>query len=776
MSEKSPLFKEMRKEVVDKYNQRGAIPIYLLEESEKEHLIRSLSLEKGDGRYQDVFKCLCSYAVKENSPHLNFKDFFDYILRSEVGKTFGQVNLKYNVEFLIKNLEEHRYAEVIRSSNNDRILNFSLKDPCFLILTQYLDKFYAKKSNYDASVSQLKKVFFFPNYTALVKKFHFSIERIRSFSHIVTENDISKDNLNVENNPQKLLVLDFPNRNPEFDKMESFEIVIGLNLVDKIIINTLIPIVFDIIEKNLNLKKTLDESFIRRGEKVPIDFNKKQSGNLDIYSKEFAKWISNIQAFIEDLGFLENPNKFLSGSSNDRISIKKNKNFIYKSVKLIFVYTHNFIRHEREIKKRNEDKQEDQKLIVKYLCDGIKEAKNKISGTGISELSYRLATWNDIISVNDLSGRKTLEEKYSYSEILELLSIKDEDANISKIIEIKANDNKFYLHCWRLLDVFCSALLLESNRVYESILLKWSSCNPKEIPPLDKFWIKTADLEPTFAALYSFITNFFEAHSENDLLKVLFPNSLESGVYHLHSSDLINIQKYNTKTNSFERISPRIKFEGVKNMLYLDGNTLKRLPLSEVLNFDYSKVLNLAKKKRKKTKNNNNEWSFFEALLDFLVGWLFGSKKADNKKTKAANKKTKVHSPPVLFNLDQVAQKYNVSNKRVNIETKLASLNDEWNKALFDPKSHYPDWSTFHPAKKEELKKNLKKDIDKNKKNNKERVDKVIKKTYSQVDLLKTSDAELTNIADKFAKVFKSRHHNQLREYIKHYIIYINTK
>ena len=768
MTGESLLFKEMRKEVADKARERRFLPTYLFEEDEKQNIIRELSLEKGDDRYRDAFNCLCDYAIKENSPHLNFKDFFDYLLKTDMGKAFGQVNLKYNVEFLVKKLKEHHYVDMVKSKNEERILNFTLKEPCFLTIKQYLDGFYGKKNDYIADASQLSKVLLFPSYLTLSKKFNFSVERIISNSHVLKEDQISQDNLEIDG-LHKLLVLEFFNQNSEVNKINSFEIVVGLNSVEKIVNNSLIPIVFELIEKNPKLKKAIEESYIKYEGGAPISF-KEEFENIGVHHKDFIKWISHCNRFIEDSDFIEHPNKFLVNLDIDKNLISKTKNFIIKSIKLISAYTHGFIMYERKIKKKNEDKEEDQKLVIKYLCDGIKEVKNKMGG--VSELSYKLATWNDICEINDLSGKKKLEEKYSNADILELLSLKND--NLPKIIELKMDGDKFYFHNWRTIDVFSSLLALESSSVYQNLIQEWSTCDVKRIPSIDKFFIKISDLDPKFSALYNHITKFFEAYSDEYLLKILFPNDLESRVYKLHTSDLINIQKYNFKTRSFERISPKVKLQGVKNILYSDGDTLKKLSLAEVLGLDYKKILRLAKKKKKQV-SHKKEWSLIERILDFLIGWLFDSKNKANKSHKNSQK-INASASDVRFSLNNIAKKFHIPERRMDIEERLSSLHDDWNKVIFDPKIHYPNWPTFSPAKKEKLKKTLKDDLDKSKKDNKERVDKVVKKTYSQVDLLKISDAELTNIANKLAKMFKSRNHHPLREYIKYYIIYINTK
>ena len=248
-------------------------------------------------------------------------------------------------------------------------------------------------------------------------------------------------------------------------------------------------------------------------------------------------------------------------------------------------------------------------------------------------------------------------------------------------------------------------------------------------------------------------------------------------MYKLHNSDLVKTQKYNSRTDSYDKTSPNKKLQEIKKLLYHNGRVLTRLPLQEALGLKYKEINLLARMKRKETKTKKEQWTFLDRVLNGMFAWLFGTE--DKKKQAEAKLNTLKHAysdSSNKANLKNIANKFHVPNKQIDLKSQLSILNDEWNKIVLSPEVHYPNWNTLLPLQKEKLKVEFKEIIKKRRVEDQKRVNNAVKKTYSKLDLRGVSDKSLTNMADKLAGTFKARNHYALRNYIKLYIVYINSK
>ena len=481
--EESPFAKGQSGIIANSLKQAPLPPYTLSKEGSqelREQISKELSLDEGDNRYHDLFECLCEYVASQNNAHIYFQRFFLYALKAGIQQVPSESNLKYCTASLLEKLKDNNYGEITLTKLGNQIESFVLKDPCFSTLSDYLGKFYGKHANYNRTASQLPKILFFPTSKALSKKFNFSIERVESNSQVLMADDINEETLAETYGMGKLLILRFP----KSESSEPFEVVLGDNDVQKIVVNCLIPILFEVVNNYPNLRQVLKEDFAKQIGGKSADFYRAMESHQGPYNDDFITWLLNFERFIEQSNFIEYPDRFLSHEEKDKYLVRKLANFVPKILRLVSVYIHGIIKHQKKIEKQEQDKKEDQKLIVRHLCEGIKILKSKGKVPGVNESTYPLVLFDNIVRIKDISGQKILKDKYTEADILALLSLRDNKT--AKIVELNIEGNNYYFHRWRLIDIFYSSLTSETARMQQTLIDNWAA-NPKTVPKFNNF-------------------------------------------------------------------------------------------------------------------------------------------------------------------------------------------------------------------------------------------------------------------------------------------------
>jgi len=126
--------------------------------------------------------------------------------------------------------------------------------------------------------------------------------------------------------------------------------------------------------------------------------------------------------------------------------------------------------------------------------------------------------------------------------------------------------------------------------------------------------------------------------------------------------------------------------------------------------------------------------------------------------------------------LEDLSAKFGTPLSKETLKKQLDDLNEKWNKIFIDPQSYFPDWKQLSFPEKEKKRKLLKNEIAKRKKSSREKIDNAVNKAYTNFDLKGISETELENHSRQLASKFRERDIAPLANYIKNYIVYINTK
>jgi len=689
-------------------------------EKERKNIARELFFRQQDQKSAAIFSDICTFTQKIKKSSFSFSDMFDFLLHKGSTNITVEINLKAAINSVLSILSENKYAEIIyQNDNEDLPQHVTLHDPVILKIKNYILDFYGASSDFTVGPSQILKFFSFPCIAGTVSRLNVSAEKITFLSQSITHSEFHEHNLPPLSAEKHFYSLSF------FDAIDTpvdiiFPSELPLNIVCKKI---LIPFLLHVQNTNLRMKDAIEGQFCTIHKMTPEIFSDIGTEKINPSSSVFFNWIESYKKIVTGQEFLASPSRFVS---QEFLSAKtpqgKNVFYLLQAACMARHYLFNENDRNKKIKNETEAELKDKNIIFNFL---IEKCRKKITHDTDNNSEYRIihypATIRDLENIKDITGTQTLFQKYNTEGIKKILSSAYEKNQSAEkkdaapyIFRIVTDQETFYFHRWRLIDIFYSELPSEKIRVLNKLINQWVLLDEKQIPKESNFEIQEELLSPFFIQLYQLSQKICDAYPDiGELVKILFPALSDIVPYGLTQSDLLP-QNRNGITNEEKLIHFR-------ELIYLTSYDIQKKALKDVLEMNYKEVAGYVKKRKKTNQNKSQEPrfdndldAFIYRLLNGITGFFFRifgffsssapkkSKSSEPKLHAASNNQNK-HT----ITVSDCASRFNTPHTREELKQFIDKLEKQWNIILIDPKSLYSEWDTLSFAQKEEYKKKL---------------------------------------------------------------------
>lgn len=741
----------------------------------QDSIVNELFYRQQDERVAAVFRASCRLADKNGSSKIIYTELFDYLLRKDNPGVSVEISLHSAIKETFHMLSEAGYVRIINGNTNSEYPYAYL-----FILPQIAKISKWLKSVYNVSGSWQLANFPYPrplpNIALVARQFEIVPDLLSQYIKFFSPDELRNKSLDEMETGYEFISVRFK------DVVEGVtDVLLPIELnINQFAKSFLLPMVREVLDKNIRFREEVRAEFQK--DIVVRDLKPEEAFHavFDFNDTKLLNSVMVLKKYIMGSTFSEDYQRVLG---RDFFSEGRTPLYLLQAVFLLEAILFN-LKEDVTLSKTKADTQLiDFDHIIRYL---IENCRDKVSDDeGFGGFQYYPVTIDMIGKLNDITGKKTLHDDYSSEEIenLVLNTRKKEKELVPFISRIDNGDEFLYFHRWRLIDIFYTERMRESARLFKYYVEEWSLLRSKEIPSEEHFNILEEQLSPFFQKLVRFCFNVCDAYpSIEELKSILLPGTLEIKLYDLYKSNLSpNAEDPKTQRALNNKV---ISF---REELYGSLTSATHRNVKELLGIDYEELL-LATKKAHKTIGDapirSNPDSFdspLDLILYNILNFFYGLFRKDVKQKKRGAQTTKAGGGAVspatkLVPLVSIADTLDIPAERATLKEVLDQKNEVWNKIFIDPKTHFPNWDQLSYGQKEEKRKELKNEVRKRMATSRQRVDEAVKERYSNFDLRGLDYNKLQEISKSMAEHLTKRDPGPLADYIRHYIVFLNTK
>lgn len=772
------------------------LPAYVYDDPEgkslREQIVQELKLSEGDGRKAWLLQKSCEIAFAKLTAKLMLGELIKVCMSDRNCVVRSEAGLKTTLEEMFEAMRRQYYCQIQKGSDGN-VLSVILVEPWIGKADDYLGLLYGRNKGYAYEKSSIYQIAVFPMLGQLANKLSIRENILSDMCKELQTSTFVKENVDILENRVRfsgLVKINFE----EQDLGGGFHIILsGSDQFSEFIKNGIIVFLVHVIRKNVTLDSTLKDAIrVKQQQTSAVTASSVSSsgtqGDEVIAEKDnWELWISPLKKILIDYRSKNLLEKVFSKSfTNQYGNIEKIFLFIIKAVVIANRYYELRQMEQVEGKERELGLEQDRLHMEKILINSGKIIRDD---ENIAISLYQPMSLNAFFYSKDRLGQKKLIERYTTAELNQIVATQNPDKKHTQILSIKdASGNIFFIHLWRLSDVMLSMIQLEAPGLTAKILKKFSKENfPRpEFPIVDK-----SDVSPLFLAVYSLAMKVFSSFStQQEALEHLFPSASDVNTYNLGSSEIGSMTR--------DTELARKKFLTTLDFLFENGNSSTPQPLEKVLGLNRAYI----EEKLGVQTNTKKKSGLFELastiLWDFLtLKWItnIGKIAMTALDAVAPNEANPVVAPDfeqpdvskirikeagrpvskkILFE-DLRSQIPSIPPSRKEIQTLIESKHEEWNVAIEDPQAYFPNWNEMGLLEKQRVQDTLRSEIEKRRRVTRDVVDSSLVKYYSNLDIKGFDEIKFNTFCENVAKEFKTNRPSQLKEYIKYFLIYMNT-
>ncbi|HMB00959.1 MAG TPA: hypothetical protein VKS21_08225 [Spirochaetota bacterium] len=661
-----------------------------------------------------IFFEICVYADQQHNARLDYDKLLKHLQKriDKIRKVSPTVLPRAVLETVLQ-LKNHYYLDPVYGYSPNYPETIILLDPHKTAINRFLQDMYACASGYNFADSGIASRMSFPDTVMISERFAIDREEWEKMILDMDSRYLIDSYFNDNPNPEKkVLKINFYKDNEEFAVFFPPSADI-IKIVKKLCIQILAENCGAVLEK-VKKKFARNQKYHLLRDFKTLDFN-----SFFVPSNIYN---TDLNYFWQDV-YREIINSNTASPESTTVFAKDSRGHqvICTAAHLVFTYLENLKGEHKREEQRRQQREQDKEPVREMI-----------------KASLKPVTVEELQDLPESEGEQLMGSKYTREEFTRLLNnLLNDD---KKIIKFTFNNTNFFIYSYSLVNYYYEICSGEKNRVADKLRREWLV---EGIPDMERFELHEDDLDPYFLTVLQTAINTIRLNPGIDLLEeVLQPESISNKAF---ISDFV--------AAIFISDSPPY---------------IQLRPFSEILQLDLAAIADEIKQKTKKKITPEYVLvTFLEIILMpfFLIFNLFkGDKSGAEKQLPRVNipAEKKAASKKCAYN-ETLKTKFQLPADRIELSKKLEILGNEWSDAL-----DIAGGKTDPKYKMEKV----------------DTIKRQIERKFRNFDLQQLDPADLDRYAEKSAEGIARYNtiprddirYRYLINFIKYYIVYINTK